>query len=85
MNTKASEPRPARKPQCERRKPNEQGDKRRCLNDGVACWVKGSFGRQPMKLCNGCIQALRAIGWNVRYQIEGDNPPPLENPLEGKG
>jgi len=30
-----------------------------------------------MTLCNPCIEALRKLGWKVRYQIEGDNPPPL--------
>jgi hypothetical protein len=28
--------------------------------------------------------ALRGIGWKVRYQIEGDNPPPLPDELMGE-
>jgi len=43
----------------------------------VAVWVTGSFGRLAQNLCNRCIQEVRGIGWTVRYQIEGDNPPPL--------
>lgn len=81
MNTSTPPPRPPRKPQCDRRKNDEKGTARHCKNDGVACWVKGEFGRSPMNLCNGCIRELRVMGWDVRYQIEGDNPPPLEGEL----
>jgi hypothetical protein len=85
MNTRAVEPRPARKPQCDRRKAGEDGAARRCLNDGLACWVKGDFGRSPMNLCNDCRKALILIGWDVRYQDDKYNPPPLQSEITGKG
>jgi hypothetical protein len=72
-----------RKPQCVNKKRDGKGKHYRCTNDGVACWVTGEFGRMPMCLCNPCIMILRGIGWKVRYQIEGDNPPPLPNELMG--
>jgi hypothetical protein len=73
---KAKAERPA-KPKCQNLRHNVNGNRVRCTNDGVACWISGSFGRSPKVLCQRCIGELRTIGWNVRYQIEGDNPPPL--------
>jgi hypothetical protein len=77
VTIETSEPRPARKPQCDRRKAGEDGAARRCLNDGLACWVKGEFGRSPMRLCRDCIKAVRLIGWTVTLQSDDDPPPVL--------
>lgn len=81
MTNTPEKQRPERKPQCQNKLLNNKAERRRCTNDGVACWVSGEFGRNAMTLCNRCIQELRGIGWNVRYQLEGDNPPPLPNEL----
>jgi len=64
-------------PQCTRHKRTAKAWRVRCTNPGFAVWVTGEFGRMPAILCNQCIDAVRHIGWKVRYQIEGDNPPPL--------
>jgi hypothetical protein len=60
-------------PQCERIKRYPTG-RTRCRHEGVHCWVVGEFGRQNNVLCQNCILDLRAVGWTVRYQLEGDNP-----------
>lgn len=65
----------ARKNQCGRRAMDGSGAARQCQNEGVPCWVKGDFSRMPMRLCPDCMVALRAIGWTVKLQIEGDNDP----------
>lgn len=54
---------------------------RRCIADGAHCWVSGDFGRLGMVLCNPHMLTLRKRGWKVRYQIEGDKPPPLPDEL----
>jgi len=68
-----SQPKP-HLPKCWRKKATGAGGRRQCTNAGFACWVSGSFGRQAMVLCLSCQDELRAVGWTVRYQIEGDNP-----------
>lgn len=73
-----------KKPQYQEKTLNDDLVKVRCRNDGVACWYIGEFGRMPMVLCNKHVIELRAKGWKVRYQIEGDNPPPLADELMGK-
>jgi hypothetical protein len=77
-------PRPPKSPQCDRRKPGEDGVNRRCTNDGKGCWVKGEFGRSPMNLCDDCRKSLLLIGWDVRYQDDKYNPPPAQATIEGK-
>lgn len=84
MTAAPANTRPPLPPRCDRRKVDGKGVTRRCPNDAKAAWVKGEFGRSPMNLCLPCVTALRGIGWNVRWQIEGDNPPPLESDLTGK-
>lgn len=75
---------PERKPQCQEKSLTVKGTRRQCSNDGAHCWVSGEFGRQAMVLCNPHIKELRDKGWTVRYQIEGDNPPPLADELMGE-
>lgn len=59
-------------PRCENRKRNAKGSRYQCHNQGVHCWVQGEFSRVAKVLCNTCITALRAQGWKVKYQLEGE-------------
>lgn len=73
-----------RKLQCQEKSRTVKGTRRQCSNVGAHCWVSGEFSRIALVLCNAHITELRKCGWKVRYQIEGDNPPPLADELMGE-
>jgi hypothetical protein len=73
-----------RKPQCQEKVAWPDGARRRCVNDGVACWVEGEFGRQPKTLCANCQVVLRYHGWKVTYRDAGNSLAPLESKQEVK-
>lgn len=77
MTDKDERPKP---PTCTNKRTTDKNTKRTCGRDGVHCWISGEFGRTAHVLCQPCIIELRARGWKVRYQLEGDNPAPLEQP-----
>lgn len=74
---------PDTRPMCHERLTGYASRRVPCTNKGVWCWVVGEFGRSARVLCADCIKRLRAEGWTVRYQLEGDNPPPA--PTVGLG
>lgn len=72
-----------KRPACPRKRLNDKGRRIVCMRPAVWAVVKGEFTSSVQLLCNPCIIELRGKGWNVRYQIEGDNPPPLEEQTIG--
>lgn len=62
-------------PPCENKVQMQGGGRRRCGRSGYHCSVVGEFGRHNQVLCHPCVKAVRACGWKVTYQIQGDNPP----------
>lgn len=66
------------RPQCRRKRLNDKAERRRCTNKGVYVTVKMQGEGHIDVLCNRCIQEVRGEGWTVRYQLEGDNPAPVE-------
>lgn len=76
-DTTAKQPKEA-PPKCWRKRQNGEGKREQCTNPAYPVWVTGEFGRSPQMLCRRCIAELKAIGWKIHYQLEGDNPPAKE-------
>lgn len=74
VNGKEAAPK-ERKPQCGVRRTSEKGARTQCTNDGVHVNVFGEFGTQVKVMCNECKTRLTKMGWKIRFQLEGDNPP----------
>lgn len=66
---------------CKRKIPTEDGGTRRCGKTAKHVWVIGTFGRHADVLCEPCIEQVRATGYKVQYQIQGDAPVSLEQEL----
>lgn len=77
VSARPGETKAARKPQCHNTIISDKGNKRQCPNDGNACYVEGSFGRQPKVLCPDCERKIRLTGWTVTRVAVANSDLPL--------